>query len=412
MNSRPDRGARGSRATESHASRVRHDAPLPSTVKLLSWASFLNDVSSEMVYPLLPKFLEVLGATKLHLGVIEGLAEATASLLKLWSGARTDQTGRRRGLVVFGYVLAVITRPMIGLATAIWQVLALRIGDRIGKGVRTSPRDALIADVTDESNRGRAFGFHRGMDHLGAAVGPLLAAAFLWMWPGKLSWLFLLSIVPGIAVVVLILFLRDPTGRSPGSESPKPKSQLTLRPFDRDFRIFLAALLLFTLGNSTDMFLLVRAGESGVPQPLLPLLWCLFHVIKSSGNMLGGRLVDRWGPRPQLVLGWLLYVVVYFLFAFAFEAWHFWILFSAYAIYYALTEPAEKTLVANLVGAQNKGLAFGWFNLIVGVGVLPASVLFGALYQHWGAVAAFGTGASMALVSVLILTQMRVRRAT
>ena len=380
---------------------------LPRNVKVLGAASLLNDVSSEMIFPLLPTFLiTVLGGNRFHLGVIEGLADSVASVLKLWSGGRSDRAGRRKGYVVFGYSLAAVTRPLIGVIVAPWQLFAVRIGDRIGKGVRTSPRDALIADSTDPSMRGRAFGFHRAMDHLGAAIGPVLAAGFLWLWPGDLRTLFLLSVVPGLLVVALLVFaLREPAPTGP----PKERLHLTLKPFDRNFRLYLVALVVFTLGNSSDAFLLVRAAELGVPVVLLPLLWSAFHVAKSGSNLFLGRAVDRFGPRPFLFLGWFLYAGVYLAFALATEAWEAWALFLGYALFYGLTEPAEKKLVADLVGGERKGLAYGWYNFAIGIATLPASLIFGALYQVYGALAAFGWGAALALLAVVLLVGVKQR---
>jgi MFS family permease len=241
---------------------------LPRNVKLLGAASLLNDVASEMIYPLLPEFLlTVLGGNRFQLGIIEGVAESVASLLKLFSGAWSDRAGRRKSFVVVSYTLAAVARPLTGLATSPWHVFATRIGDRVGKGVRTSPRDALIADSTDPSIRGRAFGFHRAMDHLGAALGPLLAAGFLYGWPGHFRALFVATLVPGAVVIVLLLFgLRE---RTRPNKTVKP-FRLTLAPLGRDFRLYLTALVIFTLGNSSDAFLLVRAGELGVPTVMLP----------------------------------------------------------------------------------------------------------------------------------------------
>jgi MFS family permease len=372
---------------------------------VLGLVSLCNDIASEMIFPLLPHFLvTVLRGGTLDLGVIEGLADSISSLLKLWSGGRSDQAGRRKGFVLFGYTLAVLTRPLIGLITAPWQLLTIRVADRIGKGVRTSPRDALIADSTDPSIRGRAFGFHRAMDHLGAAIGPLLAAGFLWLWPGHLQTLFLLTILPGLVVLLLLVNgLREPPAATPARQP----LQLTLRPFDRNFRLYLLALVVFTLGNSSDAFLLLRAGDLGVPTAALPLLWCAFHVVKSTGNWLLGRAVDRFGPRPLLLLGWLLYAAVYLAFAFATTAWQAWAFFLSYALFYALTEPAEKTLVADLGGAERKGLAFGWFHFAIGIGTLPANLLFGAIYQFLGPLAAFGWGAGLAFLAVVLLLGVR-----
>jgi MFS family permease len=378
---------------------------LPRNVKVLGLVSLLNDTASEMIFPLLPSFLlTVLGGNRFYLGIIEGTADSVASLLKLWSGGRSDQTARRKGFVLFGYALATLTRPLIGVIVAPWQLFLLRTADRIGKGVRTSPRDALIADSTDPTQRGRAFGFHRAMDHLGAALGPLLASAFLWLWPGELRMLFLLTIVPGLLVLALLVVgLRETSATEP----PKERLHLTLQPFDRNFRLYLLALGVFTLGNSSDAFLLVRAEQLGVPTVLLPILWCAFHVVKSGSNWLLGQAVDRLGPRPFIFLGWLMYAGVYVAFALATTAWAAWACLLAYAFFYGLTEPAEKTLVANLVGQQRKGLAYGWYNFAIGIATLPASLIFGALYQYVGVLAAFGWGAGLALVAVVLLAGVK-----
>jgi len=379
--------------------------PLPRNVKLLGWASCLNDIASEMIFPLLPQFLiTVLGGNRFQLGIIEGVADSASSLLKLWSGAWSDRVAKRKGFVIFGYALAAGSRPVIGIITVPWQLFFARTADRIGKGVRTSPRDALIADSTAPDFRGRAFGFHRAMDHLGAAVGPVLAAVFLWFWPGELRMLFLLTLIPGLLVVGLILFgLKEIAS----TERNDQRFQMTLTPFDRNFRLYLLALVVFTLGNSSDAFLLVRASELGVSTIILPLLWFAFHIVKSAGNLFVGGLVDRVGPRLPLFVGWFLYAGVYLAFALATAQWHAWTLFLVYAVFYALTEPAEKTLVANLVGTERKGLAFGWYNFAIGIAVLPSSLIFGMLYEQFGPLVAFGWGAGLALVAILLLAGVR-----
>ncbi|MSR56907.1 MAG: MFS transporter [Planctomycetaceae bacterium] len=375
--------------------------PLPRNVKVLGMASLLNDTASEMIFPLLPNFLlTILGGNRFYLGLIEGAADSVASLLKLWSGGRSDRAGRRKGFILFGYSLAAIARPLVGVIFAPWQLFLVRFGDRIGKGIRTSPRDALIACSTTPSMRGRAFGFHRAMDHLGAAIGPLLAAGFLFLWPEHLRPLFLLTVVPGLLVVCLLVFgLRE----TPATESPLERLHLTLKPFDHNFRRYLLALLVFTLGNSSDAFLLVRAGELGVPVSMLPLLWCAFHVVKSSSNLLLGRAVDKFGPRPFIFLGWLVYAGVYLAFALAKSAWEAWACFLCYALFFGLTEPAEKTLVANLVESERKGLAYGWYNFAIGIATLPASLIFGALYQFCGPLVAFGWGTALALTAGILM---------
>lgn len=378
---------------------------LPRTVRLLGWASLLNDVASEIIFPLLPQFLLSLsGGGKLALGVIEGVADSTASLLKLWAGAWSDRAGGRKAFVVGGYGVAALVRPLTGLAFAPWHLFVVRVVDRIGKGIRTAPRDALLADAAPPAMRGRVFGFHRSMDHLGAALGPVLATLFLLAWPERLRELFLWTIVPGGVVAVLLAFgLHEPP--APRERAAPPR--LSLRPFDRNFRRYLASLVLFTLGNSSDAFLLVRAGELGVPTAALPSLWFAFHVVKSAGNRLSGPLVDRFGPRPLILGGWAVYAALYLVFAEIATAAQMWAAFLAYGVFYALTEPAEKTLVARLVGPESRGLAFGWFNGATGVAALPASVLFGWLYERFGARTAFGCGAALAAAASVMLLSVR-----
>lgn len=381
---------------------------LPRNVRVLGFVSLINDIASEMIYPLLPQFLlTVLGGTRFELGVIEGIAETASSLLKLWSGAWSDRARQRKGFVIAGYALAAVTRPLVGIAHATWHVFAARTVDRIGKGIRTAPRDALIADSTPAEMRGRAFGFHRALDHLGAALGPLLATMFLLIWPGQLRTLFLITLVPGLAVVALLFWgLREPVVRAPTSGPVR----LTLQPFDRNYRVYLLALVVFTLGNSSDAFLLVRASELGVPAAMLPLLWCVFHVIKSVGNLLAGRAVDKFGSRLMILGGWFVYACTYVAFGLATDAWHAWVLFLIYGLFYALTEPAEKKLVTQLVGEHRKGLAFGWFNLAIGIAALPSSILFGWLYERFGALIAFGWGASLAALATLLLLAVRLEQ--
>ena len=238
-------------------------SPLPPNVRLLGFTSLINDIASEMIYPLMPQFLiAVLGGNKVHLGVIEGFADSTASLLKLWSGAWSDRAGRRKGFIVFGYLLAAVSRPLIGVATAPWHLFAARTADRFGKGVRAAPRDALVADSTPPDMRGRAFGFNRAMDHLGAAIGPLLAAAFLLAWPGQLRTLFLLTIIPGLFVAGLVTWgLKE----QPITSAAKGPPRLSLEPLGPKFKWFLVALVVFTLGNASDAFLLVPRGRAGRP---------------------------------------------------------------------------------------------------------------------------------------------------
>lgn len=380
---------------------------LPLSVKVVGAASLLNDAASEMIFPLLPHFLlTFLQGNRFYLGVIEGIADAVAGFVKIWSGDQSDQAGHRKGFIVFGYGVPSLVRPLIGLVVAPWQLFAIRVVDRIGKGVRSSPRDALIADVTDPSMHGRAFGFHRAMDNLGAAVGPLLASAFLWFRPGELRTLFVLAVVPGLIVIALTAFgLREKAA----VPSPKQRFRLTWKPFDRQFKLYLAALVVFTLGNSSDAFLLVRAGELGVAPIMLPLLWSVCHIAKSAGNLVLGRVVDWVGAKPALSAGWLVFAGVYGAFAWATSVEEIWIAFIGYGLACGLIEPAEKALVVQIVGAERKGLAFGWYNFAIGIAVLPSSLICGALYQQYGPSAAFGFGAAAALAAVALLAGVVVR---
>jgi len=378
-----------------------HRSRLGRNVVALAVVSFLTDVSSEMTYPLLPVFLQtVLGASATTVGAIEGAAESTAALLKLFSGWLSDRASRRKPLVLAGYGLASAVRPLIGFAQSAFQVFAVRMSDRVGKGIRTSPRDALIADSVDPSIRGRAFGFHRAADNAGAFVGPLVAFALLRWGRIDLRHVFLWTAVPGaLAVAALLLGVRE------GARELPPKRQagsLDLRvPLGKRFWAFLGVLLFFTLGNSTDAFLLLRATNLGVSPVLIPILWAMLSLVKAAASMPGGALSDRIGRKPLLVAGWLVYAAVYFGLAQARVSWHAWALFAVYGLYFGLTEGVEKALVADLVPAERRGAAFGWYNLALGLGALPASLIFGALWDGAGPRAAFVFGASMALVAAL-----------
>ena len=379
---------------------VRPRLRLGRNVLALAAVSFLTDVSSDMTYPLLPVFLAtVLGASATAVGAIEGAAESVAAFLKLASGWWSDRTPRRKPLVLAGYTIASVIRPLIGLAQSVSQVLAIRVTDRLGKGIRGAPRDALIADSVDPAIRGRAFGFHRAADHMGAVVGPLLAFVLL-SWVGlDLRTVFLLTAIPGaLAVAMLIFGVRE----VPRSAPDKASKGLDLRvPLGRRFWAYLGVLFLFTLGNSTDAFLLLRAGQLGVAPALVPILLAMLHVVKALSSTPGGILSDRLGRKPLIVAGWFLYAIVYFAFGRASEQWQAWALFAVYGIYFGLTEGVEKALVADLVSPERRGTAFGWYNLAIGVGALPASLLFGALWDRWGSTRAFDFGALLALVAAV-----------
>ena len=368
----------------------------------LGVVSFLTDVSSEMIYPLLPVFLTaVLGADAAFVGAIEGAAETTAALLKLASGWWSDRVRRRKPLVVIGYGIASIARPLVAIAQSAAQVLLIRVSDRVGKGIRNSPRDALIAESVDPSIRGRAFGFHRAMDNAGGVLGPLIAFAVLTWHFAELRTVFWLAAIPAVlSLLVLIAFVRDVPRAAPPAGSDSKGLDLT-RPMGARFWQVLGVIFLFTLGNSTDAFLLLRANQLGVPVALAPILWAALHVVKTASNIPGGALSDRIGRRPTLIAGWLLYAAVYLGFARASTAWQAWALFAAYGVFFGLTEGSERALVADLVPPDRRGTAFGWYNLAIGLGALPASIMFGFVWDRAGAPTAFLIGASLALAAAI-----------
>lgn len=386
------------------ASSVKARTWLTRNVVLLGVVSLLTDTATEMIVPLLPAFLGTLGAGALALGWIEGLADAVASVLKLLSGRWSDASGRRKPFVIAGYGIASSVRPLFGAALAPWHVLAVRVVDRLGKGLRTSPRDALIAGAVDADQRGAAFGLHRAMDHTGAVLGPLVAAGFLLFWPGELRTLFWLTAIPGaFAVAVVVLGVRETAPRT--EAAPREGSQNNAQ-----LLRLLVPLGLFTLGNASDLFLLLQASATRTPLVTLPLLWVGLHVVKMLVSIPGGRLSDRWGRVRTILLGWCYYAAIYAAFAFANTRAQVWILFVAYGVYHGLTEGAERALVAELVPSANLGSGFGWYHLTLGVLTLAASVLFGGLWELYGSRTAFLTSAALALLAMACLAVMAPQR--
>lgn len=382
--------------------------PLPPSVKRLGWASFFTDAASEAIYPLLPIFVtRVLGGSAISLGVIEGAAEAMSSVLKIVAGRASDRTRRRKPFVLFGYGLASAVRPLIAFATAWPHVFAIRLTDRVGKGIRGAPRDALLGTLAPAGQRGRVFGFHRAMDHAGAVVGPLLAFAFLWWFPGEYRLLFGLTVIPGVLAVVMVATLAEPRDPPPPDDiahaPPRPRAP----PMPPALRRYLLVLGLFTLGNSADAFLLLRLSDAGLPAAMLPLVWSGLHVVKSGLSTWGGALSDRFGRRTLIVAGWGLYAVTYAGFAVstslvALLGW-----LAVYGVHFALAEGSEKALVADLAPDATRGTAFGWYNAVLGFGALGASLLFGVLYEWRGPVVAFGTGAALAVTAAALLAADR-----
>lgn len=383
---------------------------LPRNVFAISLVSLLNDASSEIIYPLLPIFISSsLGASARAIGVIEGTAESISSLLKLLAGYLSDRWRQRKLLVVSGYALAALARPLLAFATTWHDVFAIRLTDRIGKGVRTAPRDAMIADAVDVDQRGIAFGFHRAMDHGGAVIGPLLGFLLVYFLisnrdapsRAEFTWVFLWAAVPAIAAVLVAMFFMRESQLAPAE--PTESRSLSLRGFDGNFKRFLVILALFTLSNSTDGFLILRARSVGVSIPDSLLLWAAHHAMKVLSSLWGGDLSDRLGRKRLIVSGWILYAAVYAGFAFAAHQISIWILFLVYGIYFGLAEGAEKALVADLVQPAQRGTAYGLYNLAFGITVFPASLLMGIIWDWKGPTTAFLVSAALGATAALLL---------
>ena len=428
---------------------------IPFIVIMLGVVSLLTDAASEMIYPLIPAYVAALGSGAIILGMIEGIAETTASMLKLFSGYISDKSGKRKIFVLIGYSISSVIRPLTGIVSSAWQIIVIRMFDRVGKGIRTAPRDALIASSVDENIRGKAFGFHRAMDHTGAVIGPLLAIiALVVLITGfkvadsvtALRWTFFLALIPGILAVITIIFFVKELIPENGKSSV---FNFTLKNFDRNFKTYLIVMILFTLGNSSDAFLLFRVEEAiqksgafagfihGI-EPLhkmisgfgtkenqdmiinilfLPLIWAFFHVIKVMFSTPLGTLSDKIGRKIVINIGWAIYAFVYLSFALMIflssdlQIIATFILFMIYALYYAFTEGTEKAFVADLVLEDHRGTAFGLFNFSIGLGALPASIIFGFLYSYFdkiipgfGGTIAFGFGSIMAIISMILLS--------
>ncbi|MEI6667822.1 MAG: MFS transporter [Acidobacteriota bacterium] len=404
--SSPPTGKRGGRPT------------LPRSVWLVSWTSFFTDTASEAVYPLMPLYLtRVLGGTALSIGMIEGLAEALNSVLKIVSGRLADRWGTRKLLMIAGYALSSAVRPLVALASSWPHVLMVRLADRVGKGLRGAPRDALIAAWADPAIRGYAFGVNRAMDHAGAVVGPVLATVFLWFFPEQYRLLFALTIVPGIVAVVMLVPVPDvaplapvpdvaPLALVPDVVPPQRPGVERRQPLGTPFYRYLGVLMIFSLGNSTDAFLLLRLNEMGVGAMWIPLTWAALHVVKAVASPIGGRLSDRVNRKAIVILGWLIYAGVYAGFAAAASLPILIGVFLTYGLYYGLTEGVEKAMVADLVPAAVRGSAFGVHGAVMGIGALCASLLFGGIWKLAGAPVAFLTGAALALVSALLMAAL------
>jgi MFS family permease len=393
---------------------------LPLAIVLLGYTSLFTDIGTEMIFPLLPVFLtETLRAGPAYLGFVEGAADTVSSLLKLVSGVVADKVDRRKPLVLFGYALASAARPFVALATRPWHVLAVRVTDRVGKGIRSSPRDALIADAAGD-RAGRAFGFHQAMDNVGAVCGPLLATGLIAAHLPLRS-VFWIAVIPGALATALVALVRENARRTrpggaardgssdgaPGTPAPRPVSVLA----DRRLLAYLGILAVFSLGNSSDAFLLLRARSLGLSTAQIPVLWAALNLSKVLWAHAGGQLADRL-PRARLIAaGWVVFALVYGGLGAAYASWQVWALFVVYGIFYGLTEPVEKALVRDLVREDQRGRAYGAYNFVVGLGALPAGLLAGALWRAGGPALALGTGAALAGLAGVLLVIWDVRLA-
>jgi MFS family permease len=363
--------------------------------------SFFMDVSSEMIYPLLPLFLaNMLGVNKSLIGLIEGIAEATASLLKVFSGWLSDRLGKRKSLMMAGYLISTLSRPIIALAGIWQQVLASRVVDRLGKGIRTAPRDAIITDSTEQSHLARSFSFHRSMDTLGAVVGPAIALIVLQLYNNNYSLVFWLSMIPGaVAVIIIATFIKD---KKRLSETAAELPRFTLKYFDWKVKFFILITFIFALGNSSDAFLILRAQQLGIKTVIIPGVYLMFNLIYSLSAIPAGIAADKYGKKRIILLGFILFTVLYYGFAIAKSPAAIWILFGLYGIFMGLTEGIQKAFLSTIIPANFKATAFGVYATSVGLATLPASLIGGLLWDRITPAATFYFGASMAALSTIL----------
>lgn len=377
--------------------------------------SFFMDVSSEMIYPLVPLFLSnVLGVNKSVIGLIEGIAESTASLLKVISGWLSDRIGNRKWLMAAGYGISTLSRPIVAVAASWHQVMGSRFIDRFGKGVRTAPRDAVIAESAEESYLARAFSFHRSLDTLGAVAGPALAFFLLGIFSNNYRIVFWLSAIPGVIAVLLIVFFIKEKGRGvKGSRGQvktvvekhlNPETLEPLNPFSFDwrFKAFVLIAAIFALGNSSDVFLILRAQQNGIKVTMIPVVYLVFNLIYSLSSIPAGIAADRFGKKRVILAGFILFAILYYGFAVAPDAKSIWILFGLYGVFMGLTEGIQKAFLATIIPQDFKATAFGVFNTVVGLAMFPASVIGGYLWDHVSPSATFYFGSLTAGISAVL----------
>jgi MFS family permease len=381
---------------------------LPATVIGLGVVSLFTDVSSEAIFPLLPAFLATLGASNTFIGLVEGAADLVANVLKYLSGLLADRRTRLKPIVLAGYALSTLARPLVAFAAAPWHVLVVRVTDRVGKGVRSSPRDALIAHATDPSIRAWAYSFHHGMDHAGAALGTLFAVAVLWLLgadgthaatAGQLRTVFLWAAVPGVFAMIALALTREPPAPAPAPGGARAAGQ----PLPPALLRALLPITLFALANATDAFILVKAARLGAPAVVAPILWLALHVIKAATATAGGRLADRYGKRNALALGWAVYAVTWSAIGFVETLPLLFVLSALYGTTHGLVEGPEKALIAELAHGEGRGKAFGAYNMAIGLAALASSTAFGFVWDRLGSAAAFAGSGAVALLAAGVL---------
>lgn len=398
---------------------------LPRAVIVLGWVSFFTDASADMVYPLVPAFLVSLGGGATALGWLEGVSEAVSAAIKLWAGHRVDRAAHPKRFVVAGYGLSMLARPLYALAAAPWHAVAVRVADRVGKGLRGPPRDAMLAAAVDPASRGHAFGFHRMMDNFGGVAGPLIAFVLLSLAELPLRTLFLLSVVPGLASVLIAqVFLKDMPSRDERRDAPAPTEPAGAPATDASAEgkaprqdggasdgadraaspralpwSFFGVTAVFTLAASGDLFLMRRLTDLGLHVAYVPVAWVSLQLMKGLFNVPGGRASDRYGRRRVLAVAWALYAVTYAAFGVVSTWWAAWMLIVPYALHYGLSEGAQRALLTDLAPARMRGRAFGMQLAIEGVFILPANVGFGWLYDRSGPVVAFAAAAACAALA-------------
>jgi len=368
--------------------------------------SFLTDTTTKMIYAVMPMFLISLGASKTELSLIEGIAESTASLLKALSGWWSDKIGKNKPFMIIGYAFTAFLSPLFAIAATPMQVLVIRFSERVGKGIRTAPRDSLIAGSSDENSRGKGFGFHKAMDNSGAIIGPLLAFMILALFPEDYRKIFVIAAIPGaLGVAALLLFVKEAK-----KEKRDMPDRIRLGDFSKRYYAFLGIIFIFTLGNSTDALLLIKAGDVGISDTFIPIMYLIFNAVSVLFAIPAGMLSDKIGRERLIIFGYLLYSVIYFGFGGTHSEMTVIMLFALYGLYSAATDGIQKALVSDLIEKNKRGTGLGLYNCIIGVTLLPASVIAGLLYDHVNNGAPFYFGSLMALIAATLMVVFYFRR--